>query len=83
MMAANVQSVAFETPRLVDVEDQVRADFYALLAHLFSRAPDDRVLQSMVITQEPDAEASVAGNSLRLVLYCGFYDGKAAGRAAR
>jgi TorA maturation chaperone TorD len=58
MMAANIQAVAFENPRLVDVEDQVRADFYALLAHLFSRAPDDRVLQSMVITQEPTDEAS-------------------------
>jgi TorA maturation chaperone TorD len=58
MMAANIQAVAFESPRLVDVEDQVRADFYALLAHLFSRAPDDRVLQSIVITQEPTDEAS-------------------------
>jgi TorA maturation chaperone TorD len=64
MMAANSlsnpQAVAFENPRLVDVEDQVRADFYALLAHLLSRAPDDRVLQSIVITQEPTDEASTA-----------------------
>jgi TorA maturation chaperone TorD len=59
MTAANTQTVAFENPRVVIAEDQVRADFYALLAHLFSRAPDDRVLQSMVITQEPDAEASM------------------------
>lgn len=55
---SNPQAVAFENPRLVDVEDQVRADFYALLAHLLSRAPDDRVLQSIVITQEPTDEAS-------------------------
>lgn len=52
------QAIAFDQPRIVVVEDQVRADFYALLAHLFSRAPDDRVLQSMVITQEPTDEAS-------------------------
>lgn len=58
MMAAVAQNVLFENPRVVDVEDQVRADFYALLAHLFSRAPDDRVLQSIVITQEPTDEAS-------------------------
>lgn len=54
-----VQAIAFDQPRIVAAEDQVRADFYALLAHLFSRAPDDRVLQSMVITQEPTDEASV------------------------
>ncbi len=54
-----VQSIAFDQPRIVMAEDQARADFYALLAHLFSRAPDDRVLQSMVITQEPTDEASV------------------------
>ncbi len=53
-----VQAIAFDQPRIVVAEDQVRADFYALLAHLFSRAPDDRVLQSMVITQEPTDEAS-------------------------
>ncbi len=52
------QAIAFDQPRIVVTEDQVRADFYALLAHLFSRAPDDRVLQSMVITQEPTDEAS-------------------------
>lgn len=58
MMISAAQNISFENPRVVDVEDQVRADFYALLAHLFSRAPDDRVLQSIVITQEPTDEAS-------------------------
>lgn len=58
MMAAIAQNITFDSPRVMDVEDQVRADFYALLAHLFSRAPDDRVLQSIVITQEPTDEAS-------------------------
>lgn len=58
MMAAIAQNITFDSPRVIDVEDQVRADFYALLAHLFSRAPDDRVLQSIVITQEPTDEAS-------------------------
>lgn len=57
-MAAIAQNITFDSPRVIDVEDQVRADFYALLAHLFSRAPDDRVLQSIVITQEPTDEAS-------------------------
>lgn len=58
MMAAIAQNITFDSPRVIDVEDQVRADFYALLAHLLSRAPDDRVLQSIVITQEPTDEAS-------------------------
>jgi TorA maturation chaperone TorD len=58
MMGAIAQNISFDSPRVVDVEDQVRADFYALLAHLFSRAPDDRILQSIVITQEPTDEAS-------------------------
>ena len=58
MMVAIAQNISFDNPRLVDAEDQARADFYALLAHLFSRAPDDRVLQSIVITQEPTDEAS-------------------------
>ncbi len=57
-MVAIAQNISFDNPRAIDVEDQVRADFYALLAHLFSRAPDDRVLQSIVITQEPTDEAS-------------------------
>jgi TorA maturation chaperone TorD len=49
------QAVAFEAPRVIAPEDQVRADFYALLANLFARAPEDRLLQAIVIATEPTA----------------------------
>lgn len=52
------QAVKFDSPRSIAAEDQVRADFYALLASLFYRAPDDRLLQAIVIANEPSAEAS-------------------------
>ena len=52
------QAVKFDSPRTVGAEDQVRADFYALLASLFYRGPDERLLQSIVIAGEPTAEAS-------------------------
>ena len=51
-------AVKFDSPRSISAEDQVRADFYALLASLFYRAPDDRLLQAIVIANEPSAEAS-------------------------
>ena len=47
------QAVRFESPRKIEPEDQVRADYYALLAHLFYRAPDEPLLQAMVISAEP------------------------------
>jgi TorA maturation chaperone TorD len=47
------QAVAFDTPRVIAPEDQVRADFYALLASLFAGAPDGRLLQAIVIAAEP------------------------------
>ena len=50
------QAIHFEQPRSIDEEDQVRADFYALLANLFYRAPDERLLQAIMIAQEPVAE---------------------------
>lgn len=59
-MNAAVQKVGFDAPRLVAPEDQVRADYYALLAHLLSRAPDDRLLQAIVIAPEPEAASSDA-----------------------
>lgn len=37
-------------------EDQTRADFYALLARLFYAAPDDKLLQAIVIAPEPTSE---------------------------
>lgn len=46
------QAIHFEQPRLIDDEDQVRADFYALLANLFYRAPDQRLLQAIMIAPE-------------------------------
>ena len=50
------QAVRFDSPRKVEAEDQVRADYYALLAHLFYRAPDEPLLQAMVISAEPVGE---------------------------
>ncbi len=65
--ATNVTTTAvnFETPRVLSAEDQARADFYALLASLFYRAPDERLLQSIVIASEPvDEEKSDASENL-------------------
>ena len=45
--------VNFESPRLVAPEDQARADYYALLASLFFRAPDERLLQAIAIAEPP------------------------------
>ncbi len=51
-------AVKFEAPRRVSEEDQARADYYALLAALFYRAPDDRLLQAIVVAEEPVADAA-------------------------
>ena len=62
---AEATAVKFEAPRIISAEDQARADFYALLASLFYRAPDDRLLQSIVIAGEPaDGEKSEASADL-------------------
>jgi TorA maturation chaperone TorD len=52
------QAVRFDSPRRIEPEDQVRADFYALLANLFYRAPDDRLLQAMLISAEPVGDSA-------------------------
>lgn len=59
-MNAAVQSVAFDAPRAIAPEDQARADYYALLAALFYGAPDDRLLQAIVIAVEPPALTEAA-----------------------
>ncbi|MBL8511436.1 MAG: molecular chaperone TorD family protein, partial [Betaproteobacteria bacterium] len=46
---STIQAMSFSEPRLIAAEDQARADFYALLAHLFYRAPDARLLQAMAV----------------------------------
>ena len=46
-------AVGFETPRVIAPEDQARADYYALLASLFYRAPDARLLQAIAIAEPP------------------------------
>lgn len=53
-------AIKFQQPRWIDEEDQVRADFYALLANLFYRAPDERLLQAIMISPEPAAESDPA-----------------------
>jgi TorA maturation chaperone TorD len=55
-MAEKAQSIQFESPRVLGPEDRARADFYALLASLFAGAPDDRLLQAIVISGEPVGE---------------------------
>ena len=55
-MSTAAQKVAFDAPRVIPPEDQVRADYYALLAYLFGRAPDDRLLHAIVIAPEPESE---------------------------
>ena len=50
------EAIRFEKPRLVSDEDQVRADFYALLANLFYRAPNLQLLQAIMIAPEPSIE---------------------------
>ena len=52
-MMTTSQPIRFEQPRAIDVEDQVRADFYALLANVFFRAPDERLLHAIMIAPEP------------------------------
>ncbi len=47
-------SVKFDSPRVIAPEDQARADYYALLASLFFRAPDERLLQSIAIAEPPE-----------------------------
>jgi len=60
-MSAAAQQVTFDAPRIVEPEDQVRADYYALLAHLFNAPPEDRLLHAIVIAPEPQAEGGDAG----------------------
>ncbi|MBI3715823.1 MAG: molecular chaperone TorD family protein [Betaproteobacteria bacterium] len=53
-------AVQFEHPRTLAVEDRARADFYALLANLFYRAPDERLLTAIIVAPEPEGEGSAA-----------------------
>ena len=55
-MNAPVAAIKFEHPRAIEPEDQVRADFYALLASLFYRAPDESMLRAMMLSAEPEGE---------------------------
>ena len=58
-MMTTSQPIRFEQSRAIDVEDQVRADFYALLANLFFRAPDERLLHAIMIAPEPTSEPAL------------------------
>ena len=58
-MMTTSQPIRFEQPRAIDVEDQVRADFYALLANLFFRAPDERLLHAIMIAPKPSSESAL------------------------
>ncbi|MFN8988235.1 MAG: molecular chaperone [Burkholderiales bacterium] len=56
--------VKFEAPRAIEPEDQARADYYALLAHLFYRAPDARLLQASAIAEPPSGVLAPAWQRL-------------------
>jgi TorA maturation chaperone TorD len=53
-MTATAAAIKFDAPRMVAPEEQSRADFYALLASLFYRAPDDALLQAIVVASPPE-----------------------------
>lgn len=56
--------VKFEAPRAIEPEDQARADYYALLANLFYRAPDARLLQAIAIAEPPSGVLAPAWQRL-------------------
>lgn len=51
-------AIRFDAPRRIEAEDQARADYYALLANLFYRAPDAALLQAIVLAPPPEGEES-------------------------
>jgi TorA maturation chaperone TorD len=53
------RAVQFDAPRRVEPEDQVRADYYALLSALFYRAPDARLLQALVVAAPPEGDGAL------------------------
>ncbi|MBL8513346.1 MAG: molecular chaperone TorD family protein [Betaproteobacteria bacterium] len=59
-MNGAAQTVAFESPRRLAPEDQVRADYYGLLSALFYGAPDARLLQAIVVSAAPECEGDLA-----------------------
>lgn len=56
--------VKFEAPRAIEPEDQARADYYALLANLFYRAPGARLLQAIAIAEPPSGVLAPAWQRL-------------------
>ncbi len=63
MTTTTAQRAAFVSARLSQ-EDQSRADFYALLARLFFAPADERLLRSIVIAPESDADMQSADSPL-------------------
>lgn len=57
-------AIHFADPRLIAPEDQARADYYALLASLFFRAPDERLLQAIAIAEPPSGALAVTWQAL-------------------
>jgi TorA maturation chaperone TorD len=56
--------ITFESPRAIDVIDQARADYYALLSHLFYQAPDARLLHAIVVADPPEGELAASWKAL-------------------
>jgi TorA maturation chaperone TorD len=57
-------SIQFDAPRSISAEDQARADYYALLSHLFYQAPDDRLLHAIAIAEPPGGELTAPWKKL-------------------
>jgi TorA maturation chaperone TorD len=53
-MSEQPAPIKFEAPRQITPEDQARANYYALLANLFYRAPNDRLLQALALADPPE-----------------------------
>lgn len=56
--------VQFESPRQVSAEDQARANFYALIAHLFYRGPDESLLQAIAVAEPPEGTLAAPWHAL-------------------
>ena len=64
MTEPSATTINFESPRVIASEDQARADFYALLAALFYRAPDERLLQAITIAEPPIGQLNASWQAL-------------------
>jgi TorA maturation chaperone TorD len=60
----DTSTVQFESPRAVTPEDQARANFYALIAHLFYRGPEEALLQAIAVAEPPEGALGTSWHAL-------------------